>query len=153
MHRFKLGSSGASGIGASSSSSDGSVMAHSTGSLGAGSGSICFANKSPVACSSFAFSTTSRQSSSLSARKRRHPVVHAGFFSHKSVTARDAHSVEDWRRHALFMTTSSNSQSKKERASVVAACVWMLLLKLRKTATSQACKYEVLHGGLKRSKT
>ena len=68
MHRSKLGSGGASGIGASSSSSDGSVMAHSTGSLGAGSGSICFANKSPVACSSFDFSTASRQSSSLSAQ-------------------------------------------------------------------------------------
>ena len=40
-------------------------------------------------------------------RKRRHPVVHARFFSHRSVTARDAHSVEDWRRHALFIVENT----------------------------------------------
>ena len=33
-------------------------MAHYTGSSGAGSGSICFANRSPVACSSLALFTT-----------------------------------------------------------------------------------------------
>ena len=47
--------SGASGMGASFSSSDASAIAHSTGSAGAGSGSTCLANKSPVACSSLAF--------------------------------------------------------------------------------------------------
>ena len=31
------------------------------------------------------------------------------------------------------------------------ACVWMQLLKLRKTATSQGCKYDVLCGGMKHS--
>ena len=59
------GGADASGIGASSSSSDASPMLHSTGCSGAGSGSICFANKSPVACSSLAFATASRKSSSL----------------------------------------------------------------------------------------
>ena len=39
-----------------------SAMAQSTGSSGAGSGSICFANKSPVACNSLPFVTTSRTS-------------------------------------------------------------------------------------------
>ena len=55
-------------------------MAHSTGSSGAGSGSMCFANNSPVACSSLAFSTASRKPSSPSARKRRQPVVHTWGF-------------------------------------------------------------------------
>ena len=62
------GDAGASGMGASSASSDASVMGHSTGSAGAGSGSIRFANKSPVACSSLAFSPASRKSMSLRAR-------------------------------------------------------------------------------------
>ena len=131
MHRSKLdiggadagaggmsiisGSGGASGIGASSSSSDASDMAHSTGSLGAGSGSTCFANKSPVACSSLAFSTASRKSSSLSARKRRVPVVHARFLSHRSVTARDAHSVEDWRGHDLVVENTVEDRAGQRR--------------------------------------
>ena len=33
------------------------------------------------------------------------------------------------------------------------ACAWMQLLKLRKTATSQGCKYDVLRGGRKHSTT
>ena len=64
MHRSKLNiagadagaggmsiSSGSGGADASRSSSDSSAMVHSTGCSGAGSGSICFANMSPVACS------------------------------------------------------------------------------------------------------
>ena len=51
--------------------------------------------------------------------------------------ARDAHSADDCRRRALFMTTSSNEPSSTEQASVEVACAWMHLLKLRKTAKSQ----------------
>ena len=47
----------------------------------------------------------------LWARKRRHPVVHALFSSQRSVAARDAHSAEDWRRHALFMAWPSKVPS------------------------------------------
>ena len=86
------------------------------------------------------------------ARKRCHPVVHALFSSHKSVAARDALSAEDWRRHALFMARPSKEPSRTERARVALACVWMQLL-LRKTATSQGCKYDVLRGGMKHSTT
>ena len=71
----------------------------------------------------------------------------------RSVTARDAHSAEDWRRHALFMAKPSKEPSRTERASVVLACAWMQLLKLRKTATSQGCRYDVLCGGRKHSTT
>ena len=80
-----------------------------------------------------------------------HPVVHALFSSQRSVTARDAHSAEDWRRHAWFMAKPSKEPSRTERARVALACVWMQLLKLRKTATSQGCKYDVLRGGMKHS--
>ena len=118
-------------------SSDSSAM-----SSGAGSGPTCFANKSPVACSSLPFATASRNSTSLRAPKRCHPVVHAWFFSQRSVTARDAHPAEDWRRRALFITMSSNEPSKTARASVALACVWMQRLKLRKTTTPQGCKYD-----------
>ena len=61
-------------------------------------------------------SSASRKSSSVRARKRRHPVVHALFSSQRSVTARDAHSAEDWRRHALFTARSSKEPSRTERA-------------------------------------
>ena len=64
-----------------------------------------------------------------------------------SMVARDAHSAEDCRRHALIITMSSNEPSMTERARVALACAWMQLLKLRKTATSQGCKYDVLRGG------
>ena len=41
--------------------------------------------------------------------------------------------------------------SRTKRARVGLACVWVRLLKLWKTATSQGSKYEVLCGGMKRS--
>ena len=63
----------------------------------------------------------------------------------RSVTARAAHSADDQRRHALFMAKPLNEPSMTERAIVAPACAWMQLLKLRKTATSQGCKYDVLH--------
>ena len=72
------------------------------------SGSICFANTSPVACSSLAFASASQKSSSLCARKRRHPVVQALFSSQRSLIARHAHAVDDCRRHALCITMASN---------------------------------------------
>ena len=84
--------------------------------------------------------TASRKSLSLWERKRHQSVVHAWFLPQTSVPARSAHSAEDCRRHALFMTTSSNEPSRTERARVALACAWMQLLKLRKTATSQGCK-------------
>ena len=43
--------------------------------------------------------------------------------------------------------------SRTEQARVALACVWMQLLKLRKTATSQGCKYDVLRAGKKHSTT
>ena len=79
--------------------------------------------------------------------------VHAWFFSQRSVAARDAHSAEDWRRYALFMAKPSKEPSRTERASVALACAWMQLLKLRKTATSQGCRYDVLRGWMKHSTT
>ena len=125
-----------SGTGASSSSSDASAMAHSTESSGAGSSSVCLEKSSSWAWSAAASATASRNSALLPARKRCHPVVHALFSSHKSVAARDAHSAEDWRRHALFMAKPSKEPSRTERASVALACAWVQLLKLRKKATS-----------------
>ena len=56
-------------------------------------------------------------------------------------------------RHALFTAKPSKESSRTERARVALACVWMQLLKLRKTATSQGCKYDVLRGGMKHSTT
>ena len=147
------GSGGASGMGASSSPSVASAMAQSTGSSGAGSGSMCLAKSSSWAWSAAASATASLKWASPWARKRRHPVVQALLSSKRSVTARDAHSAEDWRRHALFMAKPSKEPSRTERASVVLACAWMQLLKLRKTATSQGCRYDVLCGGRKHSTT
>ena len=92
-------------------------------------------------------------SSSQWARNRRQPVVHVWFLSQRSVTARPAHLAEDWRRHALFMTTSWNEPSRMERARVALACAWMQLSKLRETARSHCCKYDVLCGGMKHSTT
>ena len=129
-----------------SSSSDASVMVTSTVF---GSGSICFANRSPVACNSLALATASRKSSSLR-RKRRHTIVRAWFASQRTMIARHAHSVDDCRRRALFITMSSNEPSMTERARVVLACARMQLLKLRKTVTPKGCKYELLRGGMKR---
>ena len=139
----------AGGMSASSSSADASAMAHSTGSSGAGSGSMCFEKTPSWAWSAAASVTASWNSTSLRARKRCHPVIHAWFFSQKSVTARDAHSAEDWRSHALSIKMSSKVPSKTARARVALACVWVQLLKLRKTAKSQGCKYEMRRGGMK----
>ena len=147
------GSGGASGMGASSSSSDASAMAQSTGSSGAGSGSMCLEKSSSRARSATASATASLKWAPLWARYGRHPVVQALFSSQRSVTARAAHSAEDWRRHACFMAKPSKEPSRTERARVALASVWMQLLKLRKTATSQGCKYEVLRGGMKHSTT
>ena len=58
------------------------------------------------------FSTASRNSASVWARKRRQPVVHTWFMSQGSVTARAAHSAEDRRRHALFMAKPWNEPSR-----------------------------------------
>ena len=140
-------------MGASSSSSDASAMAHSTGSSGAGSGSMCFAKRSSGSWSAAASITASRKSPSLRACKRRQAVLHARFLSQRSVTARAAQSAEDCRRHALFMTKPSTVSSRTERARVALACVWMQLLKLRKTATSLGCTYDVLRVGRKHSTT
>ena len=93
--------------------------------------------------------TASRKSPSLWARKRRQPVVHAWFLSQKSATVRAAHSAKDWRRHALFMAKPLKEPSRTERARVALACA----LKLRKTATSQGCRYDVLRGGRMHSTT
>ena len=57
------------------------------------------------------------------------------------------------RHHVLVITMSSNERWRTERASVVAACVWMRLLKLRKAATAQGCKFDVLRGGMNQSTT
>ena len=86
-------SGGASGMGASSSSSDASAMAQSHRVFWSGIWlNVPGQEISPTASLKWA---------SLWARKRRQPVVHALFSSQKSVTARAAHSADDWRRHAL----------------------------------------------------
>ena len=147
------GSGDVSGMGASSSSSDASAMAQSTGSSGASSGSMCLEKSLSWAWSAAASATASRNSALLCARKRLHPVVHALFSSQRSqrsVTARAAQWAEDWRRHAFFMARPSNEPSRTERARVAHACVWMELLKLRKTVTSH-CKCDVLRGVRKHS--
>ena len=164
MHRSKLDNGGAdagaggmsitSGSGgASLSPSEASAMAQSTGSSRADSGSTHVEKSSPSAWSSVACATAASNSSLLCARKGLHPVVHAWFFSQRSATARDAHSAEDWRRHALFNVKPSKEPSRTERAKVALARAWMQLLKLRKTATSQGCRYDVLRGGRKHSAT
>ena len=109
---------------------------------------MCLEKSSSWAWSAAASATASLKWASLWARNGRHPVVQALLSSQRSVTARAAHSAEDWRRHALFMARPSKVPSMTERASVALACVWMQLLKLRKTATSQGCKYDVLRGGM-----
>ena len=123
----------------SSSSSDTSAMAHTGEPSSASSDVICLAKSSSRSWSAAASVTASRKSLSLWVRKRHQPVVHAWFLPQTSVPARSAHSAEDCRHHALFMTTSSNEPSRTERARVALACAWMQLLKLRKTATSQGC--------------
>ena len=83
--------------GASSSPSEASAMVHSTESSGAGSGSMCLEKRFSWEWSAAASVTTSRNSPSLRTRKRRQPVAHALFSPQRSVTARAAHSAEDWR--------------------------------------------------------
>ena len=122
-------SGGASGMSASSSSSDASAVVHSTGSSGAGSCSICLANYAPV-------------------RAARWPLRRPRGIQRRSVRAIDAIPCcrPRPRRHALLMAKPSKVPSRTERARVALACAWMQLLKLRKTATSQGCKNDVLRG-------
>ena len=116
------GSSGASGMGASSSPSEGSAMAQSTRSSGAGSGAICLAKSSPSAWSGAASSTASLKWVSPRARRRRQPIAHTWLASHRSLTARAAHSADDWRRHGLFTTNSWEVSSMTERARRRVSC-------------------------------
>ena len=100
--------SGAPGMGVSSSSSDASATVH--GVFGSGL-------------------RLDLKWASLWAHKRRQPVVHNWFSSQKSTRARQAHSADDCRRHAFFITNASNEPSMTERARVALACVWVQLLR------------------------
>ena len=111
-----------------------------TGSSGAGSGSMCFANKSPTTCSSLAILTVLQKSLSLRACKQRHRCPSLLLVAELRNCA-SCHSAEDCRRHAFFVTTSSNEPSWTEQARVALACAWMQLLE-RKTGISHGCKYE-----------
>ena len=148
------GSGGASGTGASSSSSDASAVAQSTGSSGAGSGSMCLEKSSSRGMECGGLCDGFFEVGIAVARKRRHPVVHALFFSQRSVTERAAHSAEDCRHQALFTSTSSNEPSRTERARVA--------LTLRLDAALEAAEYghvaglqvrRVLRGGRQHSTT
>ena len=121
------------------------------GSADAGAGGMSISSGSGGASGMGASSSSS--DASAMAHSTGSSGVHALFSSQRSVTTRAAHSAEDWRRHALFMAKPSKEPSRTERARVALACVWMQLLKLRKTATSQGCKYEVLRGGMNHSTT
>ena len=123
------------------------------GPSSAGSGVMCLAKRSSREWSAAASSTASRKAPSLWARSWRHPVFQTLPSAKMSAIARAAHSAEDWRRHALFMAKPSKEPSRTARARVALARVWMQLLKLRKTATSQGCRYDVLCGGRKHSTT
>ena len=156
------GSGGASGMGASSSSSDASAMAQSTGSSGAGSGSMCQEKGSSWAWSAVASATASLKWASLWARNGRHPVVHALFSSQKSVTARAAHSAEDWRRHALFVAKAfegaiedgagkSGARLRPDAAREAAEDGHVAGLRVRSAVRRDEAQYDVrecgLHGG------
>ena len=65
---------------------DASAMAHSTGSSGAGSGSMCLQKSSSRARSAADSSTASLKWASLWARNGRHPVVQALFSSQRSAS-------------------------------------------------------------------
>ena len=54
-----------------------------------------------------------------------------------------------WLRELPIRSKTGAEPSNTVRASVSVACVWMQLLKLRKTARSQGCKDEVLCGWMK----
>ena len=135
------GGAGASGVGASSASSDASAMAIPRG----------LREQALVR----SVSPTSRQE-----RAARCPLQqHRG--RRRCVRASDA---TQWskpcsrrqnpglRATPIKLTTvvampcSSRWRPRTERARVALACVWMQLLKLWKTATSQGCKYDVLCG-------
>ena len=137
------GGAGASGVGASSASSDASAMAIPRGLREQALVRSVSPTSRQERCSSLSFATASRKTS-LCARKRRHPVVQALFSSPKSRIARNAHEVDDCRRHALFITMASEDGAGKSGARL--RLLWMQLLKLWKTATSQGCKYDVLCG-------
>ena len=127
-----------------SSSSDSSAMAHTGKPSSAGSGSICFrAARWP-----FQRPRGIRRRCGAHATPTNRPRL---VFVAEVLTARAAHSAEDSRRHALFMTTSSNEPMRTDRARATLACAWMQVFKLRKTARSQGCKYDVLYGGMKHS--
>ena len=87
-------------------------MAHSTGFSGAGFGSMCLEKELIVGEECHGLCDAFFEVASLWARSGRHPVVQALFSSQKSVTARPAHSAEDWRRHALFMAKPSKVASR-----------------------------------------
>ena len=76
------------------------------------------------------------------------------FSSHKSVAARDAHSAEDWRRHALFMARPSKEPPRTERARVALEAAedgHVAGLQVRRASWREECEYDVwrsgLHGG------
>ena len=83
------GSGGASGMGALSSSSEASAFAHSVGSSGAGSGSMCFAKRSSREC------TTASVTAKL--------AVAVGAQATPTSRPRMVFDAEDWRHHALFV--------------------------------------------------
>ena len=106
-----------------SSSSDSSAVAHTGGPSSARSGVMCLVKSSPQAWNAAA-SVTASVAVGTQATPTSRPRLG---FRRRSPR---------WRRHALFMTTSSKE-----------------LLKLRNTATSHGCKNDVLCGGMKHSTT
>ena len=102
----------------SSSSSDAPAMAHSKGTSGAGCTSICFPNKSPVACNSLAFAMHSRKSSSSQEGftynlAKDHTVTMASSFT---PTADPLGSTAK-ERHAFHIHTFDQLHSEDMRAS------------------------------------
>ena len=114
----------ASGMGASSapSSSVSAAIAHIGAPSSAGTGAMCLAKSSPSAWSSLASATAASNSSLLSARSWRHPVLQTSSSAKMSFTVRAAHSAEDWRRHALFLAKPSKEPSRTERARRRLSC-------------------------------
>ena len=158
---ISCGSSGTSGMGASSSSSDASAMAHSTRSSGAGSSSMCLEKSSSRAWSAAASSTASLVWASLWARKRRQPVVHTWFLSQRSVTARAVHSAE-WLGPPRFVHdqafegasedgTGKSGARLRLDAALVAAEDGHAKLQVRRASWREKAQYDVwesdFHGG------
>ena len=101
-----------------------SAMAHTSKPSSAGSGVMCLAKISSRAWSVAASVTASRNSSSLWARMRSQPVVHAWFWSQRSMTRATCHSgTITVAAIALFVTMSmsSNEPSSTERVSVASS--------------------------------